>query len=315
MNEFLLFGGIFAALLIGLIVFAALVKMKEARAAQTWQSARGKITRSEIRAVRKRKMDDTEQVRSAPSIAYEYTVNGKRYTGERIRLAEVIPESEMEPLLKRYPLGAEVTVYYDPADPRQAALERALPADFGKGLAGVFLFLGGGALLVLLTVAKVPDLLAPHLPQPENALFVTLSGGMGLFLLLFGFAQQREALALRTWPSTAGEVVSSELRSFREWKENVERTLYRPGVIYRYTVAGREYTSDRYSLGADTAWGTPEVVQKLLERFPVGGAVTVFYNPQAPAEAVLERRVRGGWLIWLLAAGLLLLALVSAGVL
>ena len=92
MNEFLLFGGIFAAAIISLILFAALVKMKEARAAQTWQTTRGKITRSEIRAVRKRKMDGRENMRNAPAITYEYTVNGKRYTGERISLMEIIPE-------------------------------------------------------------------------------------------------------------------------------------------------------------------------------------------------------------------------------
>lgn len=315
MNGFLLFGGVFAALLIGLIVFATLTKMKEVRAAQNWQTVRGKITRSEVRALRKRSRDEGEQVRSAPSIAYEYTVNGKRYTGERISLGENIPETDFERVLNRYPVGAEVTVYYDPANPAQAVLERALPADFGKGLAGVFLFFGGGAVLTLLTLAKVPDLLAPHLPQPENALFVTLSGGMGLFLLLFGFAQQRQALALQTWPSVAGVVVAAELRSFREWKDNVERTLYTPGVVYRYTVAGREYTGDRYSLGAGTQWGRPEPVQTMLKRFPPGSAVTVFYNPKAPAEAVLERRVSGGWFIWLLAAGLLLLAVVSAGIL
>lgn len=314
MNELLVFGGVFAAAILGLILFAAAVKMKEARAAQTWQTARGKITRSEIRANRKRDIEGRPQVRSAPSIAYEYSVNGKRYTGERISLGENIPESDFESLLRRYPVGADVTVYYDPADPRRAVLERTLPADFGKGLAGVFLFLGGGAVLTLLTLANVPGLIAPRLPQPENALFVTLSGGLGLFLLLFGFVQQRRMFALQAWPSAAGVVVSSEMRSFREWKDNVERTLYSPAIVYRYTVAGREYTGDRYSLDVDVRLGRPEFAQSLLKRFPAGSAVTVFYNPKAPAEAVLERRVSGGWFIWALAAVLLLLAVGSAGI-
>ena len=41
----------------------------------------------------------------------------------------------------------------------------------------------------------------------------------------------------------------------------------------------------------------------------------MYYDPSDPRQAVLERRVIGGWLIWLLAVGLLLLALVSAGIL
>jgi hypothetical protein len=314
MNQILIFLGIFAAAILGLIAFAAIVKLREAQAAKNWQSVGGKIIRSEIRTVRKRDLEERETVRSAPAIAYEYNVGGKRYKGERISLAETLPESEIEAILARYPLGAQVTVYYDPADPRRAVLERDLPTDFGKGLAGVFAFLGGGAILVLLTLAKVPEWLAPHLPNPQNALFVTLSAGLGLFLLLFGLLQQRQALALQTWPSTAGVVIASELRSFTEWQDNVQRTFYTPGVVYRYTVGGREYTSDRYSLGAESNWGRPEIVQQKLARYPVETKVTVYYNPQSPAEAVLERRVTGGWLIWALGMGLLALALLSAGI-
>ncbi|GAB4495436.1 MAG: DUF3592 domain-containing protein [Anaerolineales bacterium] len=315
MNEILLFIGLFAAAIIGLLFFAVVVKMRETQRAKTWQTTSGKITRSETRALKKRDIDGKESVRSAPAIAYEYTVNGKRYQGERISLAEIIPESDIEPLLARYPVGAQVTVYYDPANPRQAVLERSLPADFGKGLAGVFALLGGGALLTLLTVAKVPDLLAPHLPNPQNALFVTLSSGMGLFLLLFGFAQQRQALAMQTWRSTAGVILASELRTVRRWKDNLERTLYFPGLVYRYQVGEHEYTSDRFSLGAETEWGSPAPVQKILARFPVESPVTVYYNPQAPAESVLERRVTSGSLIWIFGFGLLVLAALSAGIL
>lgn len=315
MNEMLLFIGIFAAAILALLVFAVVVKMRETQRAKNWQTASGKITRSEVRALKKNDIDGKENVRSVPAIAYEYNVKGKRYQGERINLAEIIPESDIEPLLARYPLGAQVTVYYDPSNPHQAVLERDLPPDFGKGLAGVFAFLGGGALLTLLILAKVPEMLAPRLPNPENALFVTLSAGLGLFLLLFGVAQQREAIVMQTWPSAAGVIISSELRSVKRWKDNVERTLYSPGIVYRYQVGGREYTSDRFSLGAETEWGNPAFVEKTLARFPMKSPVTVYYNPQAPAEAVLERRVTTGRLIWVLGFGLLALTVLSAGIL
>jgi len=315
MNEILVFIGIFAAAILGLIAFAVVVKLREAQGAKNWQTASGTITHSEVRAVRKRELDNRVKVRSAPAIAYEYSVDGKRYQSERISLAEIIPESDIEPLLARYPLGAQVTVYYNPADPRQSVLERALPPDFGKGLAGVFAFLGGGAVLALLTLAKVPEILAPHLPNPENALFVTLSAGLGIFLLLLGVVQQRQALAMQTWPSAAGVVISSEMRSYKTWIDNIQRTLYTPAIVYRYPVGGREYTSDRYSLGAEEGWGNPAILEKTLARFPVDAQVTVYYNPQAPAESVLQRGVKGGWLIWTLGFGLLALAVLGAGIL
>lgn len=314
MNDILLYIGIFAAVMIGVLVVAAVVKMREVRGAQSWRTTTGKVTRSEVRAQKRRDMDDRERTRSVPSVGYEYTVDGRRFSGDRISLAEIIPESDIESTLDRYPVGKQVTVYYDPANPKKAVLERDLPVDFGKGLAGVFAFLGGGAVLVLLTVAKVPELLAPLLPNPENALFVTLSGGLGLFLLLFGFAKERQALATQTWSSAQGTVAASEVRSFTQWKDGVQQTLYTPGITYRFTVNGREYTSDRYSLGAETGWGAPRTAEKKVNEYPAGSPVTVYYDPKAPADSVLDRRLTGGWLVWAMAFGLLVLALVSAGI-
>ncbi len=180
-------------------------------------------------------MEDREQVRSAPSVAYEYMLDGKTFCGKRISLAEVIPEGEIETIPNRYPMGASVTVYYDPANPCQAVLERDLPADFGKGLAGVFGFIGGGVILALLILAKAPQMLAPHLPSPKNALFVTLSAGLGVFLLLLGFAQQREILAAQTWPSASGPVLISEVHSFRQWKLNLSSAPKRlDGLLFGF---------------------------------------------------------------------------------
>lgn len=313
MNDLLPILGLGVAAIVGLVAFAAVVKMREVRAAQNWHQTRGKITRSEVRARKKRDIDNREKTVSEPRVAYDYTVNGKHFNAERISLAEIIAESEIEPVLQRYPVGAEVTVYYNPANPGEAVLERALPADFGKGLGGVFLFLGGGGVLALLTVAKVPELIAPYLPNPQNALFVTLAAGLGVFLLLFGLALQRQAIAMQTWASVPGTVLSAEIRSYTHWKEGRQRTLYTPGITYQFSVRGHQYTSDRYSLGAESGWSSPHFAEGKVQQHPPGSAVTVYYNPNAPAESVLDRRISGGWLIWALALALLALAAFSAG--
>jgi len=313
MNEIALLLGITGAVMVGILLLATVVKMREVKAAQNWQTTHGKIIRSEVGSQKKRDLDDRERVRSVPAVTYEYTINGKKFTCDRLSLAEIIPESEIEATLARYPLGAQVTVYYNPANPREALLERALPVDFGKGLAGLFAIFGGGGLLALLVVGKVPELIAPRLPNPENALFVTLAAGMGAFLLLFGLVQQRQALALQTWTPVTGSVLASELHSRTEWKDGLQRTLYMPNITYTYTVGGRAYTSNRYSLGAETEWSKPQFVESQLKKHPAGSQVTVYYNPTAPAEAVLARRLSGGWLVWALALGLLTLAAFSAG--
>lgn len=314
MNELLLAGGIFAVVVIGLIVFAIVVKMKEVQAAKNWIATTGKVTRSEVRALKNREMENRARIRNQPFVSFEFTVQGKRYTGDRISLGEYISEGDIEATLARYPVGAQVTVYYDPHNPQRSVLERALPA-VGKELAGVLAFFGVGAVLVLLAIARGPALIAPYIPNSENAFFVVLSASGGFFLLLFGFAQQRQALAAQTWTSITGTITTSEVRAFTFWRDGFQYTHFAPVIVYRYNVRGNEYSNDRYSLGAEVSWSKRSTVEKMLERYPVDALVAVYYNPKAPAESVLDRRVTAGWLIWVLGFGLLVLAIVCTGIL
>lgn len=237
MNEIATLLGITAALMIGLLIFGTVVKMREVKSAQTWQTIRGKIIRSEARS---KKVNDMTRwgpkTVNYPAVTYEFSVKGRHYTGERISLAEIIPESDIESILERYPVGAEVTAYYNPQNPSQTVLERDLPVDFAKGLTGVFLFFSGGAILVVLWAGKAPELVAPYLPNPENALFATLSAGIGVFVLLVGFVQHRQSLAMQTWSSAPGTVVSAEIYSIFTWKDGRRHAYYAPRVTYRYTV-------------------------------------------------------------------------------
>jgi hypothetical protein len=54
----------------------------------------------------------------------------------------------------------------------------------------------------------------------------------------------------------------------------------------------------------------PEFAQKVVERYPSGGTVTVRYNPKRPDESVLEPRVPGSW-IFGAAIGVALLVLAA----
>ncbi len=315
MNEIATLLGITAALMIGVLIVGTVIKMREVKAAQTWQTASAKITRSEIRS---KKAPDTtrrgQKTINYPAVTYEYIVKGRRYTGDRISLAESIPESDIEPTLERYPVGAEVTVYYNPNNPNQSVLERDLPVDFGKGLAGIFIVFGGGAVMVVLWAGQVPELLAPYLPNPENALFATLTAGMGAFILLVGFAQHRQALAMQTWVPAPGTVIRAETYSYTQWKDGIQHRYYAPRVTYRYMVNGRQYEGDRLNPAAQSAWNRPGLAERKLQKYPEGASVTVYYNPKAPAESVLERYITNALLIWSLALGLFALAAWSAGI-
>ena len=66
---------------------------------------------------------DTETA-NTPLVEYEYKVNDRKLRSDRIMIGHAKSESELESVLDRYPLGAKVVVYYNPADPKDAVLER-----------------------------------------------------------------------------------------------------------------------------------------------------------------------------------------------
>lgn len=98
---------------------------RRARAALAWPAAGGRIVESRVEE--KRLPGDRPNVRFAPRITYEYTVDGHTYRSDRIAFAEVfwsLARRAAAAKVARYPAGAEVTVYYDPQRPDQAVLER-----------------------------------------------------------------------------------------------------------------------------------------------------------------------------------------------
>lgn len=68
-----------------------------------------------------------------------------------------------------------------------------------------------------------------------------------------------------------------------------------PYVVYSYQVNGQPMKNDRIQPGGDVGG---MVAYKTLKRYPIGAQVSVYYNPQNPSEALLERNVPG-YVRWL----------------
>lgn len=82
------------------------------------------------------------------------------------------------------------------------------------------------------------------------------------------------------WPHVAGAITESEANDDGGgW------------ITYRYTVDDRTYSGHRVSYWINSS---------VASRYPVGSAVDVYYDPKAPAEAVLEPGL-GRSMPWLLA--------------
>jgi hypothetical protein len=127
-------------------------------------------------------------------------------------------------------------------------------------------------------------------------------GGFGLAVLAIVVSSLREAAAMKRWPVAEGTVLSAKVD---EHRESVSRgtggprdrmTLYRPVLVYEYEVAGKCFRGSRITQSPGLDRGVPEFAQKVIDRYPVGSAVAVRYNPRRPDESVLEARVPNSWM-------------------
>jgi len=115
----------FALLFPGLIAAAAAVKVAQAQRAAAWAKASGKIVTSRL-VTEKRNGKEIK----APRVEYEFTIAFHRYRGRRVNFAEVLAGPDAVATVARYPVGAAVPVYYDPANPTESVIERDLPPFF-----------------------------------------------------------------------------------------------------------------------------------------------------------------------------------------
>ena len=73
--------------------------------------------------------DGSYHLEEFPMVVYEYEVNGTKYISNRVRVQDASGPTMggalyANPLLQRYPKGTTVTVYYNPQNPKESALER-----------------------------------------------------------------------------------------------------------------------------------------------------------------------------------------------
>ena len=125
------FGGLCATILpitilviLGVFLYRRSQQSNAARqAAQSWSSTLGTVIMSTIQIKR------TSRSRSEiPVVVYQYQVNGKAYQNQVIRAGDqfgtIRVMGQAQATIARYPVGAQVMVYYNPANPQESALER-----------------------------------------------------------------------------------------------------------------------------------------------------------------------------------------------
>lgn len=103
---------------------------------------------------------------------------------------------------------------------------------------------------------------------------------VGLGIAVYGLTVLYHARRTAAWPGTPGVVTRSEVVRGDD--------SYSAALAYSYTVDGVAYEGTSIASGPEITSSTEDHARRRVDRYPVGSAVTVYYDPAAPATAVLE---------------------------
>ncbi len=117
---------------------------------------------------------------------------------------------------------------------------------------------------------------------------------VGCAFISYGLGQMSKAKQSVNWPSAPGNIIRSEKEKHttteKSGSSKREVTYYLAAIDYEYQVGGKSYRSNRIAYEGQNRNQTVA----LLNRYPKGKSVEVFYDPDDPEEAVLERGMKKG---------------------
>ncbi|MBN2533018.1 MAG: DUF3592 domain-containing protein [Spirochaetales bacterium] len=110
---------------------------------------------------------------------------------------------------------------------------------------------------------------------------------VGIIFLCIVIFVHTSSLQTFSWEITDGLILSASIIQRLDSDNQIE---YYPEVSYSYSIEGKEYRSTRISL-FQVGNGTKSEAATIVNRYPTGKNITVYYDPQNPGNAVLVRGI------------------------
>ena len=228
------------------------------------------------------------------------------------QLSSARPGANTEATLKRYTKGSDVTVYYDPENPKNCVLERNLPKNLTKGcLLAAGLAVAACAALYWM-VSSGANVLA-GVVEPGQQGVVLFATFFGAALVLGFFSSRSNSKAADAWPVVPGKIIESKIEKFQKMDGARTITYYAPYVEYVYKVNGLEYHGKQIKVSVTTSGDQP-AAEKIAARYPLDANVDVHYDPANPENAALENTGNLAYLLLLMAALCFVVAIYASGV-
>lgn len=144
-----------------LLLFWLIGRLRSGGKQRSWQQTTGHVLGAEVK-------DDGDNG-YYPEVVYEYTVDGKRYEGDRLALGLVMTLGSrdiIEAQIVDYPPGKPVTVFYNPRNPSRATLNMDARSNNALLFGAVLIFVIVGIVFGVWILAADPDsFLQPILEQ------------------------------------------------------------------------------------------------------------------------------------------------------
>ncbi len=231
-------------------------------------------------------------------VRFRYEAAGRELEGDRYSATQRTRRFEdvatRRRLLDTYGPGTTTTVYVNPHDPAEAVLTRGRSAAgelAGVAFSSIFVLIGYGMVIgawVRRPARAVTSRSAVTGGQHGRTIviaFCMVFIVIGLVVTFFTFVRphQRQQAA-RNWEAVEAVVERSRVRTHR----GDDSTTYSVYIAYRYRYDGREYEGDRHRFLSGSSSGRA-AKQAVVNRHPPGSRLTVYVDPAAPHESVIER--------------------------
>lgn len=114
-----------------------------------------------------------------------------------------------------------------------------------------------------------------------------------LVFYFFGWPPLKYGFESKSWPITNGTITSSEVDS---WMKD-GNSQYDARINYSYNVNRKTYNSTKVYYSGSYSGSNITKAKELVNEFPVGTTVDVYYDPDVPESAALKPGVSGNNLL------------------
>jgi hypothetical protein len=133
---------------------------------------------------------------------------------------------------------------------------------------------------------------------------------LGTILIVTGWQLSRRGRETGSYTRTRGRIVRAQVEETPRPSEE-GGPQFTPAVRYAFEAHGRTYESDLVSVASGTGAGTSDAdeARRVVERYPPGSEVDVWFDPRDPRRSVLVRGVARFQVVLAVAIGVVLLGI------